>query len=161
MKQQYQAYSAATQTVATIRQIVMLYDGAIRYLQQAKIAMEGRNIEDRFKLLTKASNILFGLQSHLDFERGGSIAPMLYNFYASMDMRIFALHRSNSAEACDEVIADLKHMRDVWHEIDQGQAAELAAAAVNVPSAPAPVKPVAAPVQAAPSDTAGPVSLSA
>lgn len=118
----YQAYAAATQTVAKTRQIVMLYDGAIRFLQQAKEAMNEKRIEDRYHLLVRASNIVVGLQSCLDFERGGDIAKVLYQFYASIEMRIYALHYNNSVEACNEVIDSLKQMRDVWHEIDQSTA---------------------------------------
>jgi flagellar secretion chaperone FliS len=118
-KQKYQAYVNATQTVAKTKQIVMLYDGAIRFVQQAKEAIRENRIEDRFKMLVKATDIIGGLQACLDFENGGDIAKVLYSFYASAEARLFAIHRSNSIEACDEVINDLKQMRDVWQEIDQ------------------------------------------
>lgn len=118
-KQQYQAYAAATQTVARTRQIVMLYDGAIRYLKQAGEAMEARRIEERYHLLVKTSEIISGLQGCLDFENGGNVAQLLYNFYSSIDLRIFALHRSNNKAECEQIIRELRQMRDVWQEIDQ------------------------------------------
>jgi flagellar protein FliS len=114
----YKAYAAATQTVAKTRQIVMLYDGAIRFMQQSKEAIHDRRIEDRYHLLIRASDVVTGLQSCLDFENGGDIARVLYQFYAAIDLKIFSIHRSNSVETCDEVISDLKQMRDVWNEID-------------------------------------------
>ena len=98
----------------------MLYDGAIRFLQQAKKAIAENRIEDRYRSLTKASEVVQGLQICLDFENGGEIANILYGFYSSIDGRIFSIHRTNSIEACDEVIAEMKTMRDVWNEIDQG-----------------------------------------
>lgn len=119
-RHQYRAYASATQTVAKTKQIVMLYDGAIRYLQQAKEAIREKRIEDRYNLLIKTGEIIAGLQSCLDFENGKDIARILYNFYSSIDSRLFGIHRSNSIEACDEIIAELKQMREVWHEIDQG-----------------------------------------
>jgi flagellar secretion chaperone FliS len=124
MKQKYQAYAAATQTVARTRQIVMLYDGAIRFVSQAKEAIRERRIEDRYHLLIKASAIVNGLQSCLDFEQGGKVAKILYQFYASLDQRLFAVQRSDSIEECDGILSDLKQMRDVWQEIDQGQTVE-------------------------------------
>ncbi len=124
MKHMYEAYAAATHTVANTQQIVMLYDGAIRNLQQAKDAMQANEIEQRYHLLVKTSDIVFGLQGCLDFDRGGEVATALYNFYSSIDRRIFALHHSNDAGACAEVVADLKSMRDVWDEIDKASAAE-------------------------------------
>ena len=119
-KHKYQSYAAATQTVAKTQQIVMLYDGIIRFIQQAKEAINENRIEDRYKTLTKASEVIIGLQSCLDFENGGHIARVLYGFYASVESRIFTIHRTNSIATCDEVIAEVKNMRDVWHEIDQG-----------------------------------------
>ena len=118
-KQKYQSYATATQTVARTQQIVMLYDGIIRFVQQAKDAILEKRIEDRYKILTKASDVILGLQSCLDFENGGQIARVLYGFYSSIDSRIFSIHRTNSIETCDEVIAEMKQMRDVWYEIDQ------------------------------------------
>ncbi len=122
-QKKYQAYAAATQTVAKTRQIVMLYDGVIRLLQQAKDAIRGKRIEERYHLLIKATDIINGLQACLDFENGGDIAPILHGFYSSIDSRIFSIHRTNSLETCDDVIADLKQMRDAWHEIDKNSSA--------------------------------------
>ncbi len=123
-KQQYQAYASATQTVAKTKQIVMLYEAIIRYMQQVKEAINDKRIEDRYNLLVKSSEIIFGLQSCLDFENGKEIARILYNFYASIDSRLFSIHRTNSLETCDEIIAELKQMRDVWREIDESSSKE-------------------------------------
>lgn len=134
-RQQYRAYAAATQTVAPTRQIVMLYDGVIRFIQQAKDAIREKRIEDRYNLLMKASEVIVGLQACLDFENGGDVAKVLYNFYSSIDNRMFTIHRTNSLEQCDELIAELKQMREVWNEIDQGNAAAETAATAPVAAA--------------------------
>src|SRR3546814_12911538 len=61
--------------------VVLLYDGMIKEVGKAKAAiLEGR-IEDRFNATQKACKILLGLQSHLDFEKGGDISLMLDQFY--------------------------------------------------------------------------------
>jgi flagellar secretion chaperone FliS len=137
----YQAYASATQTVAKTKQIVMLYDGAIRYIQQAKEAIREKRIEDRYRLLVKTGEIINGLQACLDFENGKEIARVLYQFYSSIDNRLFGIHRSNSIEECDEVIAELKQMREVWHEIDQGNIGETPANTNIAPAADAPENP--------------------
>ncbi len=117
-KQKYQAYAFATQTVAPVRQIVLLYDGIIRLLQQSKEAIAEKRIEDRYNLLIKASDLVNGLQGCLDFDNGGEIANILYGYYSSIDARLFSIHRTNSTTDCDSIIADLKQMRDAWNEID-------------------------------------------
>jgi flagellar secretion chaperone FliS len=118
-KHKYQAYALATQTVAPTRQIVILYDGIIRFIHQAKEAIAEKRIEDRYNLLIKASEVVGGLQGALDFDNGGDMAKILYNYYSNVDAKIFSIHRTNSVETCDEVIADLKQLRDAWDEIDQ------------------------------------------
>jgi flagellar protein FliS len=136
-KLQYKAYAAATQTVARTKQIVLLYEGAIRFLQQAREAMVENRIEDRYKLLIKASDIIGGLQACLDFDQGGQIAHILYGFYASIDGRIFSVHRTGSIDTVDQIIIELRQMRDVWQEIDNqtGGAEEAPAAAAQEQSA--------------------------
>lgn len=138
-KNKYQAYAVATQTVAKTKQIVILYDGVIRLVQQAKEAIRENRIEDRYHLLVKATDIVTGLQGCLDFETGGQVARVLYDFYSMIDNRIFSIHRSNSMDTCDEVTASLRQMRDVWHEIDQNTAGgEVAAKKVTEAAAPMP-----------------------
>jgi len=101
------------------RQLVMLYDGIIKFLGQAKDAMREKRFEDRYKILQKASNIIIGLHGALDMEKGGEIAQMLNSFYAAMDLRIINLNRSNSPEECDKVISEINMMRSAWNKIDQ------------------------------------------
>lgn len=119
----YKAYNRATHTVAKTRQVVMLYDGAIRFLQQAKEAMEQGNIETRYNKLARVSEIITGLQSCLDFDAGQHAAQTLYDFYAAMDTRILQLHRTNNAEDCSQIIAEIRDMREVWDRIDRGDGA--------------------------------------
>lgn len=115
---QYQAYSMASQTVSKTRQVVMLYDGAIRFMKQAREAIVDTRIEDKFNLLNKTSEIVVSLQGCLDFENGGDIAQILYDYYSSLDARILNIHRTNNLEMVDSVIDNLKQMRDAWGNID-------------------------------------------
>lgn len=115
----YKAYSRANHTVSKTRQVVMLYDGAIRFLQQAYEAIEKKDYETRYNKLTRAADIMVGLQSCLDFDAGGPSARSLYDFYASVEMKIFTLHRTNDLAACQALISEVKAMRDVWDAIDR------------------------------------------
>lgn len=135
-KHKYQAYAAATQTVAKTQQIIMLYDGIIRLVQQAKEAIVEKRIEDRYNLLIKASSIIGGLQGCLDFENGKEIAGVLYSFYSSIDNRLFSVHRDNSLETCDQVISDLKQMRDAWVAVDEATLPEPAPVQAAEPTPP-------------------------
>ena len=114
----YSAYKTAEQTVSKTRQVVMLYDGAINFIKQTIEAIKKNDIESRFNSLQKACDIILGLQSCLDFERGGKVAEVLNGYYSSIDARLLTVHQSNSTEVCEQVMRDLKKMRDAWDEID-------------------------------------------
>ena len=104
--------------------VVMLYDGIIRNLQQAKEAMAENKIEERFNKLVRASEIIMGLQMSLDFDQGQDAAQVLYDFYSSLDSRILQLHRGNDEVGCQQLIDDLKEMRTIWDKIDKGEVNE-------------------------------------
>lgn len=120
MNQHYKAYNRASHTVGKTRQVVMLYEGMIRFMQQAAEAIEKKDYETRYHKLTRVSEVLTGLQACLDFEAGGPSAQVLYHFYSATDRRVYALHRTNDIEECRKLIAELKQMRDTWDRIDRG-----------------------------------------
>lgn len=115
--QVYKAYRSAAHTVPKTQQIVMLYDGAIRFMLQAKEAAEKGEIETRYNRLVRVGEIVMGLQSALDFEVGGGVAGTLYDFYSNIDMRVMTLHHHNDMEQYDSIVADLREMRNVWANI--------------------------------------------
>lgn len=117
----YKAYHRATHTVAKTRQVVMLYDGVLRNLKQAKDAMVAGDVPSRFQKLVRAGDIIMGLQSSLDFDAGGDVAKILYDFYSSLDARILSTLNSNNTELVDQLMQEIRDMRDVWETIDKQQ----------------------------------------
>lgn len=116
---QLASYKNATYTLQKTRQIVLLYDAAIRFTKQAKQAIDEKDYSTRFELLQKVSNILAGLYNSLDYENGGEISRILSSFYTGLDLKVISINRTNSLEDCDYVISELKNMRDSWDKIDQ------------------------------------------
>lgn len=117
----YKAYSRANHTVPKTKQVVMLYDGVIRNLQQAVEAMKNNDIAERYNKLTRAGEIIIGLQACLDFDQGEETAQILYDFYSSVDSRIINLHRTNDVNVCLHLVAEIKKMRAMWDKIDRGE----------------------------------------
>ena len=101
------------------RQIVLLHESAIRNLQEAKLAIRDRRIEARFNRVTKA-HAVGALQSCLDFERGGEIAPMLDRLYGHVLGRLMLINLHDDASICDELVQLLGRMRDGWVELADG-----------------------------------------
>jgi flagellar protein FliS len=92
MRRAIDAYGQASETLAPAQQIVLLYEGAIRRIREARHAIEARRINDRCLAVRKATAIIEGLQGCLDHARGGEIARNLDRIYAHV---IFRLQRIN------------------------------------------------------------------
>jgi len=111
------AYGRAAQTASPVERVLMLYDGALRRIEEARRAiLEGR-IEDRFHALEKAGAILVGLQSSLDHARGGAIAEQLDRIYTYLDFRLHQANIRNDATICEEAAARLRELRRAWAEL--------------------------------------------
>src|SRR3546814_881945 len=94
--------------------VVLLYDGMIKEVGKAKAAIQEGRIEDRFNATQKACKVLLGLQSHLDFEKGGDISLMLDQFYHTIFRDLQQINMKNSAPMCDAVVAALGEVRSSW-----------------------------------------------
>lgn len=67
-----------------LRQIVMLYDGAIKFLRLAAADIEAGDLNAKAEHSNRALDIIAYLQSILDFERGGEVAPVLNTLYLNV-----------------------------------------------------------------------------
>lgn len=111
------AYGRAAQTASPVERVLMLYDGALRRIEEARRAIVEGRIEDRFHALEKAGAILVGLQSALDHERGGVIADQLDRIYTYLDFRLHQANIRNDPAICEEVSARLRELRRSWAEL--------------------------------------------
>lgn len=114
MQKAMSAYGQATETIPPAQQIVMLYDGVIRNLKAARAAIEGRRINDRYVAVEKATLIIEALQSCLDHENGGDIAPLLDQLYTHFIFRLQAINIDDDVAICDELFERISEMRASW-----------------------------------------------
>ena len=97
--------------------IVMLYDGAIRNLKLAEIAMENKDIEKINTHLIKAQDIIMELMTTLNFEAGGDIAKNLYQLYDYMYFRLVRANIDKNIDYVKEVKKYMEELRDAWEQI--------------------------------------------
>lgn len=97
----------------------MLYDAMIRNLSQAREAMMEGRVEDRYNKLVRVTEIIAGLQMSLDFDQGKEAAQGLYDFYSLLESRVMSLHRNGDVVLCDQLVAEVRDMREAWHQIDK------------------------------------------
>lgn len=111
------AYAQASKAVAPVRAVVLLYDGMIRAVAAARKAIEEGRLEDRYLQTRKASEIVLGLQTSLDFANGAEVANTLDAFYNSIFVRLQRINTTNSVEICDDVLAALRNVRESWAQV--------------------------------------------
>jgi flagellar protein FliS len=114
MQKALNAYGQAEETIPPAKQIVMLYDGVLRHIANAQSAVIERRINDRFMAVQKATLILEALQSCLDHENGGEIAPQLDRLYNHYIFRLQAINLEDDPAICDELSAQITELRDSW-----------------------------------------------
>ncbi len=108
---------AAVLTASQGQLIVMLYDGAFRFLSQASVAMNERNFELAHNKLRRAEMIISHLQASLDYENGGDIAPRLYRIYVFCTRHLNQARVRADPQKIDEVRSLLKTLRDGWAQV--------------------------------------------
>jgi flagellar secretion chaperone FliS len=97
--------------------VLMLYDGAIRFLKEAVREIGQENIAAKVQLLEKAEKIIEYLQSCLDREQGGEIAENLQRLYYYMLVRLTEANLYNDAAKLEEIVALLGTVREGWATI--------------------------------------------
>lgn len=97
--------------------IVMLYDGAIKFLNIAVENMDPRTYDVVNNNIIKAQDIITELLLSLNMKEGGEIAKNLTSLYVYFKRRLLEANIQKSAEIIKEVLVLLKDLRDAWDKI--------------------------------------------
>ena len=96
------------------RLVVMLYDGAIDRVRQARGCAEQGLAAERSTAIGRAIAIIDELRGALDLGQGGPLAANLDDLYSYMGRRLVAASASGDARILDEVAALLRELREAW-----------------------------------------------
>jgi flagellar protein FliS len=96
--------------------LLMLYDGAVRFLHQAKAGFAEKNIEKIHNNIIKTQNIITEFESTLDMEHGGAFAQNLFDLYEYLNNRLVEANMKKREDYLDEVIKHMTELRDTWRE---------------------------------------------
>jgi flagellar protein FliS len=128
-KNPWQSYrKVATQTASPGQLVLMLYEGAIRFSEQALAGFEHRGDPLAFNLtinnnIHRAQAIIMELNAVLNMRSGGEVAANFRRLYLYMDRRLREANIRKQREPIEEVIMRLRVIRDSWAEmLQQGQA---------------------------------------
>lgn len=107
----YEETNVTTQDKGKI--VVMLYDGAIKFLNQAINAIQRNDDEAKGQYILKAQDIIMELNNVLDMEAGGQITQNLRQLYIFMWKHLNQANIKRDADMMKKVI-------DLLHELNQG-----------------------------------------
>ena len=126
----------STQTASPGQLVLMLYDGALRFLEKALAGFESDDpLEFNQTInnnLLRAQSILGELNSTLNMEQGGRLAVTLRGLYGYMDDRLTESNFRKSPDGIRDTIQRLTVIRDAWRQMLQNQAAPAPAPAAGV-----------------------------
>lgn len=111
----YQDTAVTTQSRG--RLIVLLYEGAIKFMKLAIKELEANNYEAKGRYLNKAQDILNELNAVLDMDAGGAIASNLRKLYVFMNRRLSEANVKRDPQMIREVIALMEEMNQSWKAI--------------------------------------------
>lgn len=116
----YQKYKQVEiNTASQNRLVVMLYDGAIKFLEEACKSMDKiHGTEEVHNNIVKAQEIIYELLSSLNYE-AGEIADRLASIYTYMNQKLTEGNISKTKPPVLEVIKYLKELKSAWVIVEE------------------------------------------
>ncbi|WP_233201132.1 flagellar export chaperone FliS [Chromobacterium alticapitis] len=136
LKQFNQAYAndalkAAVYGASPIGIVVMLYEGVIKAVISASIAIDAGRFDEKARMISKAVDILEGLRIALDLGQGSEAAVNLNDLYIYMKMRLAQASLKNDKEILSEVKGLMETILPAWQQVDRDLAAAQAGASAG------------------------------
>ena len=113
----YQENAISTQTRG--RLIVLLYEGAIKFLNQAKRELEAGNYAAKGQFINRALAILNELDSCLNTDDGGDVATNLRRLYHFMIRHLGEANVERDPQRIQDVIDCLRDLNEGWKAISR------------------------------------------
>ena len=115
-KNPYATYANNKVASATPAELtLMLYEGAIKFCNLAKIDIEKKEYGDSIGHIQRARNIIVELQSTLDFKY--PVARDFDNIYRYIYTLMAEVNKNHDLETLEMLLAELRELRDIWKKI--------------------------------------------
>lgn len=108
---------AAVTTQSKGRLIVLLYEGAIKFMKLAVKELEANNYEAKGRYIGRAQNIINELNAVLDMDAGGEVAANLRGLYNFMNTRLSEANTKRDPQMIREVISLMEELGQSWKAI--------------------------------------------
>ena len=111
---QYKKTSVSTTSRERI--LLMLYDGAIRFLEQAKLAIDNGQTQVKGEKISRAHAIISELNATLNHEIAPELCKNLQSLYIFIFDQLNLANLNNDKGAIDVSIEILDDLRGAWRE---------------------------------------------
>ncbi len=119
---QYQ--QAQIDTASPERLLLMLYEGAIRFLNAGRKGILERNYELAHQSIVKAQDIITEFMATLNMKDGGEVAQNLFDLYEYLNGRLTQANTQKNAAIVDEVLGFVRELHEAWVVAAKNVAAE-------------------------------------
>lgn len=121
----------AVNGASPLKLVIMLYDGALRYMETGKHAMRNGDLQKQNGELQKAQRVVTELMSCLDMDQGGEVAQNLLALYSYILNCLVQANIEDKPDLIDQSISILSELRESWTALEASlaQPVELADAA--------------------------------
>lgn len=106
---QYQTSNITTATPEKL--MILLFDGAIQFLQKAKTAIQENNLKERAENIDGARKIIRELMRTIDLENGNDVAKRLFRLYNRMIMSLVKANVTRKGRKYRRSYCDLLNIR--------------------------------------------------
>ena len=107
-------YTDGLHTASKEELVLMLYEGAIKFLNQAIIAIEKKDFMRANQTIIRVEDIIREFQITLDHQY--PISQQLDALYDYMHRRLVEANMSKDIEILNEVLGMFREFRDTWKE---------------------------------------------
>ncbi len=114
----YQANQVST--VNNSKLIILMYDGAIRFIKEAIQKIDTKDVAGRGIYISKAQRIVMELENSLDKKRGGQVALNLEKAYQEITRNLTEANINGQASSLRITLKMLDTLRNAWEKIING-----------------------------------------
>lgn len=111
----------AVNGASPLQLVIMLYDGALRFMEAGRHAMAHGDLPRQNDQLQRAQKIVMELMACVDLEKGGDIAKNLLSLYTYVLDELVKANVEDNAERIERGMRVMRDLRESWAQIAQGE----------------------------------------
>lgn len=111
----------ATTTASPGELVLMLFDGALRFMAAAELGFQEENFARRNEQvhnnIMRTQAIITELQATLNMEKGGEFSENLYRLYDFMQSQLNQANREKNVDKIKVVVGFVQDIREAWAQM--------------------------------------------